>query len=69
MSRKFGPVVRHWCARCQYPGRTEFLLGTVQAEGAEQARAELLRLWGEITPHPAPPRFDPIPGELVFRDE
>lgn len=30
---------RHWCARCQYPGRAEFLIGTVQAEGHEDARA------------------------------
>lgn len=59
---------RHWCARCQYPGRAEFLLGTVQAEGHEEARAKLLRLWDETIPHPAPPRVDPIPGELVFRD-
>lgn len=59
---------RHWCASCRYPGLEEFLLGTVQAEGYEAARAALLALWREISPHPPPDTFDPIPGELVFRD-
>jgi hypothetical protein len=59
---------RHWCARCCYSGRSEFLFGTVQADGYEAARAALLALWATLSPHPAPDRIDPIPGELVFHD-
>lgn len=58
---------RFWCAMCQYPGLDEFVFGTVAADGYEAALAALAAAWGGMSPHPPPPRFDPIPGQLVFR--
>lgn len=62
------PVLRHWCARCAYPGLKPFLFGTVQAESELQALRALQALWAEICPHPAPP-MAPLPGTLAFIPE
>lgn len=62
------PVLRHWCGRCQFPGKREFLMGTVQAETELEALRLLEALWGEIALSSAP-RIVPLPGLLAFQPE
>ena len=60
--------LRHWCGRCEYPGRKPFILGTVQAESELDALRQLQAAWAAHSPHPAP-SIAPIPGMLAFHPE
>jgi hypothetical protein len=55
----------HWCGLARYPGKVEFLLGTVQADSYHEAEAKLWALCDAL--FPARPEYcRPLRGELVF---
>lgn len=64
-----------WCARCRWPGRAEFLVGTFTTDARapdHEARQAAMREWadtmGAILPQDvAPPELLAlIPGAVVF---
>lgn len=63
------PTFRHWCGKAQFPGKDEFMLGTVQAETELEAERLLFELWAEILPYDPPKSFVCLPGTLAFRPE
>jgi hypothetical protein len=58
-----------WTATAQYPGRKNFLFGSVKATGYEHARKLLIELWDTISPHPAPEIVSVMKGRLVLQEE
>ena len=58
---------RMWCATGAYPGKARFIFGTVVARDRQDALTALAALWAD-TMHCPPPDWEPIPGELVFRE-
>lgn len=67
-------VERTWCARCRYPGRQHFLVGTVglapdapMHEVESALLAELARILPIGTPVPEIVQL--LPGEIVFVPE
>ena len=59
----------NWCALVSYPGRPEFLFGTVQAQTEMEAERELLALWQLHSPHAAPEIRAIHRGALVFEED
>jgi len=58
-----------WTAIAQYPGRKNFLYGSVKATGDEHARKLLIELWDTISPHPAPEIIGITKGRLALQPE
>jgi hypothetical protein len=56
---------RHWCARCRFGTRRDFLLGTVTADTEEAARALLVSLADSLFPE-QPDILAVLPGQLVW---
>lgn len=64
-------ILRTWCARCQFPGKTEFLFGTVTTlrnEGEEVARRAIATELTKVLPT-MPEILALLPGMLVFLPE
>ena len=58
-----------WTATAQYPGRKNFLFGSVKATGVEHARKLLAKRWETVSPHPAPEIFGVTKGRLALQSE
>jgi hypothetical protein len=61
-----------WVAYCQYPGKAEFLLGTVFTDPKptdKELYDEFQKLWEEISPYPMPPLNKTIPGMLFLLEQ
>lgn len=62
----------HWVAVCQYPNKKEFLFysrefvvdhwSDLDRVGKEMVESE----WAEISPYPAPPIVEFLPGYLFY---
>lgn len=59
---------RWWTAEALYSGHEPFWFGSVEADGNEDALAALMRLWSELSPHPAPRITAVVPGQLVLKE-
>lgn len=59
---------RHWCAKVQYEGKEEFLVGTVWAEQEHEAEHEMYALIDKILPL-RPRILALVPGYLRFHEE
>ena len=60
-------VARSWCARMQFAGKATFIMGTVVADGHEDARGKLVELALTIFPHETDV-VAVIPGAVVFQE-
>lgn len=62
-----------WTARCAYPGRDAFLFHSPSFTVASwddldaAAKASVSEAWSKISPHPAPPVVELIPGMMCFQ--
>ena len=62
-----------WTARCAYPGHSEFLFYSpsfVVASWADldtAAQTAVAEEWAKISPYPAPPIVELIPGAMSFQ--
>lgn len=65
-ARHLSGMRRTWAGLAAYPGKASFYIGTVWADGPEEARRELAALWARLSPYPAPDITEVIPGRLVF---
>jgi len=64
-------INRAWSARCQYPDRKPFYLGTVMMpirSTQAEVDAALHALWHGLSPYPAP-ELVAVPGIVVFQPE
>lgn len=62
---------RYWCAFAQYPGKAQFLFGSAMLPidaKSHEVEAALLKIWSEMSPHPAP-RITPVAGAVHFVPE
>lgn len=60
------PILRLWIGECEYRGKKQFYLGTVEAESEMQAVIKLQELWTTISPHPCPEVIIAIPGHIII---
>lgn len=65
----------HWSAICQYPGKKNFLFYSKAFVAAdwnnveEIAKQMVEEEWAEMSPHPAPPVIELIPGYIEYHRE
>jgi len=65
----------HWTAVCQYPGKDQFRFYSsafVVEHWADMERAAKETVeaeWARISPHPAPPVVELVPGRLLHESE
>lgn len=57
--------VEQWCCRLTYPGSEPFMFGTVLAT-EERAEVALRERWASLIPYPIAPKFELLPGYMVF---
>ncbi len=60
-----------WTAVCRYPGKDQFLFYSPEfvadwKELDDEARKVVDEAWSKISPHPAPPVIELVPGCMNF---